>query len=215
MTPQEFVAAFADERASAILRTPHGDRAMAAMRSAIEAGFRICEFTLTIPGAFKLIEELAADDDLIVGAGTVLTVEDARRAVDAGARFLVSPVVDESVIAEASRLQVASMPGAYTPTEMLRAHESGASLVKLFPMPADGLAHMKAVKGPLPFLPIVPTSGVDESNVAEFLASGAHAVGFVAPLFDPDLIEREDYSAIEERGRNLRQAAGCRHRSTR
>jgi len=209
MTPDQIVEAFSREKASAILRTPHGDRAMPAMRAAIAAGFRICEFTLTIPSALELINELSREEGLIVGAGTVLTVDDARRAVDAGACFLVSPVVDETVIEEAGRLGVASMPGAYTPTEMLRAHNCGASLVKLFPMPADGLAYLKAVRGPLPFLPIVPTSGVDATNVAEFLAIGAHAVGFVAPLFDPALIDQEDYGALEERGKMLRRAAGC------
>src|SRR5688500_83323 len=101
MKPQDFVAAFGEARASAIIRTARTQDARAAMDAAVRGGFRVCEFTLTVPGATDLIREFAGRPDLIIGAGTVLTPEDARSAVQAGARFLVSPVVDEAVIAEA------------------------------------------------------------------------------------------------------------------
>ena len=138
-----------------------------------------------------------------MGAGTVLTVEQAREAVAAGARFLVSPVCDVEVIEVAAELGVAIMPGCFTPTEMLRAHRAGAPLVKLFPSPGTGPSFVRACLGPLPFLKIVPTSGVTGENAAEYLAAGAHAVGFVAPLFHPSDIESEQYDKIEERGRAL------------
>jgi len=204
MTPEEFVTLFHEERASAILRTPHADLAAPAMDAAVRAGFRIVEFTLTIPKALRRIEEFSAQDGLVVGAGTVLSPEDARNAVHAGARFLVSPVVDPDVVAEARRLGVAMMPGTFTPTEMLHAHRLGAPLQKLFPGPAEGPAYVRACKGPLPFLNIVPTSGVTAENVAEYFAAGAWAVGFVAPLFDPALVAARDFDAIESRGRDLR-----------
>ncbi len=203
MTPEDFVRFFREERASAILRTPHGDRAVPAMQAAARAGFRALEFTLTIPNALEAIATLSANSEVVVGAGTVLTVEQAREAVAAGARFLVSPVCDVEVIEVAAELGVAIMPGCFTPTEMLRAHRAGAPLVKLFPSPGTGPSFVRACLGPLPFLKIVPTSGVTGENAAEYLAAGAHAVGFVAPLFHPSDIESEQYGKIEERGRAL------------
>lgn len=202
----EFIERFGREKASAILRTDDQDRARRAMDAAVRAGFRVCEFTLTTPGAFELIAEFAKKEGIVVGAGTVLTVEDARRAVDAGARFLVSPVVDEAVISEAGEMDVAVMPGANTPTEMLRAHRAGAGLQKLFPAPSGGPLWVKSVLGPLPFLKIVPTNGVDASNAQAFLEAGAHALGFVGTLFDAKDLAMGDWGAIEARGRAILSA---------
>lgn len=206
MNPEEFLAFYARRRASAILRTSRREVARPAMEAAIRGGFRICEFTLTVPDAYGLIGELASVDDVVVGAGTVLTVEEAREAVAAGAKFLVSPVTDEAVIEEARRLNVAVMPGTHTPTEMLRAHRAGAPLQKLFPAPGIGPAYVKACLGPLPFLRLVPTHGVDATNAGAYLDAGAFALGFVAPLFDPEDLENERYEAIERRARALLDA---------
>ena len=203
MTPDAFVELFGRLKASAILRTDVEEAAAPAMDAAVRAGFRIVEFTLTIPNVYERIAAFAARDGLVVGAGTVLTVEDARAAVDAGARFLVSPVVDEAVIEEATRLGVAMMPGVHTPTEMLRAHRAGAPLQKLFPAPGLGPAFVKACLGPMPFLNIVPTNGCDAENAGAWLAAGSHALGFVAPLFDADEVARGDVDAIEARARAL------------
>lgn len=206
MKAEEFVRFIGEQRASAILRTPHGDRAVPAMEAAARAGFRALEFTLTIPGAFEAIATMARDPDLVIGAGTVLTAEEAERAVAAGARFLVSPVCDPAIIRVARDLEVAIIPGCHTPTEMLTAHRAGAPLIKLFPIPGTGPDHLKACLGPLPFLKIIPTSGVTLENAAAYLRAGAHAVGFVAPLFDPAAIEEEDYDRIEALGRSLLEA---------
>jgi len=207
MQPEEFVQCFERQRDSAILRTPSEEAAGPAMEAAIRGGFRICEFTLTIPGAFDRIREFAKKD-VVVGAGTVLSIEDARRAVEAGAQFLVSPVTDEAVIAEAARLGVAMMAGTYTPKEMLEAHRAGAPLQKLFPVPAMGPAYVKACLGPMPFLKIVPTSGVNQENARDFLEAGAFALGFVSPLFVPDDVERGRWEAIEERAKKFLKAVG-------
>jgi Entner-Doudoroff aldolase len=199
MRPDEFVARLAAERASAILRCPSEADARVAMEAAIAGGFRVCEFTLTIPGAVGLIREFASRGDLVVGAGTVLTVDDARAAVDAGARFLVSPVFDPLVVEEAQRLGVASIPGCATPTEMLAAHRAGATLLKLFP--AQPPSWIAQTLGPMPFLRIVPTSGVTLENCHEHLAAGAFAVGFVNSLFVPSEVASQDAEAIEARAR--------------
>ena len=204
MQSKEFVHALGQARASAILRTDQADAALHAMEAAARGGFRICEFTLTIPDVYDLIAEFSRRyPHIVVGAGTVLSVEEAEKAVEAGARFLVSPVTDEAVIEAAGRLGVAAMPGTHTPTEMLRAHRAGAVLQKLFPAPGIGPDFVKACLGPMPFLNIVPTHGVTEENAAAWLQAGAHAIGFVAPLFDPSLMAERDFAGIEARARQL------------
>ena len=203
MRPEEFVSFLHTQQASAILRTSIGQTAKPAMDAALRGGFKVIEFTLTTPGALELIGEFSKRQGIVVEAGTVLTADDAKAAVDAGAAFLVSPVVDEAVIEAARSLGVAMMPGTHTPTEMLRAHRAGASLQKLFPAPGIGPAYVKACLGPMPFLRIVPTSGVDESNAAAYLQAGAFAVGFVTSLFDPDDLAAGRFDTIEQRARSL------------
>ncbi|MDJ0522806.1 MAG: 2-dehydro-3-deoxyphosphogluconate aldolase [Planctomycetota bacterium] len=208
MTPDAFVELFGREKASAILRTSEEAAAAPAMDAAVRAGFRVVEFTLTTPGVYDRIAEFSRRDGLVVGAGTVLTVEDARAAVEHGARFLVSPVVDEAVIEEAARLGVAVMPGVHTPTEALRAHRAGAQLQKLFPAPGLGPDFVKACLGPLPFLKIVPTNGCDAENAGAWLSAGAYALGFVAPLFHAAEVLEGRVDLIEARARKLLQAVG-------
>ena len=190
-------------RISAIIRTRSRQSAHDAMTAAVAGGFRMIEFTLTTPGALELISEFSENRDLLVGAGTVLTVDDARRAVDAGARFLVSPVCDAEVVAEAKILGAASVPGTFTATEMLAADRLGADLVKLFPAPADVPGYVRAILGPLPHLRIFPTAGVTPENFLTVLRAGAFGVGFVASLFDPAEIAGSDFRAIERRATDI------------
>jgi 2-dehydro-3-deoxyphosphogluconate aldolase/(4S)-4-hydroxy-2-oxoglutarate aldolase len=208
VTPVEFVNRFEREKASAILRTNDQEKAAAAMEAAIRGGFTVVEFTLSIPGVFDLVKDFSRRGGIVVGTGTVMTPEQARESVESGARFLVSPVVDEAVIATAKELGVASMPGTHTPTEMLRAHRAGADLCKLFPAPAGGPAWVRAVLGPMPFLKIVPTNGVDEHNAPDWIAAGVFGVGFVATLFEPADIAAGRWDAIEERAHRCLAAVG-------
>lgn len=191
---------------SAILRTSDASAARPAMDAAIRGGFRVVEFTLTTPGAIGLIEEYSKREGLLVGAGTVLTTEDVGRSVRAGARYIVSPVTDEEVIETALSLGAAPMPGAHTPTELLRAHKAGAVMQKLFPAPAGGPVWVKSVLAPLSFLKIVPTNGVTAENAAEWLAAGVFAVGFAANLFDPADIAAKRFERIEDRARKIVEA---------
>lgn len=207
MKPQSFVELLGREKASAILRTDDQDKAALAMEAALRGGFRVVEFTLTIPGVFELVREFSQRDGLVVGTGTVMDEHQARQSVTAGARFLVSPVVDEAVISVARELGVACMPGCHTPTEMLRAHRAGADLCKLFPAPAGGASWVRSVLGPMPFLRIVPTNGVDEHNAARWIEAGAHAVGFVATLFEPGDMDAGRWDAIEGRASRCLSAA--------
>jgi 2-dehydro-3-deoxyphosphogluconate aldolase / (4S)-4-hydroxy-2-oxoglutarate aldolase len=207
MKPDEFIAFYRAARGSAILRTNRANAAAPAMEAAVAAGFRVLEFTLTIPNAMELIADFSNREGVVVGAGTVLTPQQAEDAVKAGARFLVSPVLDEEVVRAAASLNVAMMPGCYTPTELLRAHRAGAGLQKLFPAPEPLPAFIKSVLGPIPFLRIVPTNGVHENNAAAVLKAGAFAVGFVNNLFDPNDLAAGAFDRIEDRGR--RMLAAC------
>src|SRR5262245_19546926 len=217
MTPNRaaVLAAFSAHRCSAILRTARQDAVRPALDAAIAGGFKIVEVTLTTPDCFDHIAALAERQDLVIGAGTVLTVDQAKEAMAAGARFLVSPVTDPSVIAFCRQHDLVSVPGTATPTEMMTAHKNGADIVKLFPAPANGPAYVQACLGPMPFLKIFPTSGVTEDNAADWLAAGSFGVGFVASLFVADDLQRGDYDAVRLRAQRIcakvRAAAGARH----
>jgi 2-dehydro-3-deoxyphosphogluconate aldolase/(4S)-4-hydroxy-2-oxoglutarate aldolase len=203
MSPEQFVSHLSSVRATAILRTPLARAAAPAMEAAVRGGFSIIEFTLNTPGALELIASFAQRDGLIVGAGTVLSADDARAAVDAGAQYIVSPVVDEAVIEAARAMNVAAMPGTYTATEMFRAHRAGAPLVKLFPAPGTGPKYVKSIFAPMPFLRIVPTNGIHENNAAAYLKAGAFAVGFTTALFDGNELASGEFDRTEDRARRL------------
>ncbi len=203
VTSAQFVACLGEVKASAILRCPSQETAAAAMEAAVRGGFRVVEFTLTIPGALDLVRDFSRRGDLVVGAGTVLTRDEARRSVEHGARFLVSPVMDPEVIAEAIVLGVTVIPGCHTPTEMLTAHRAGAPLQKLFPAPGQGPAYVRACLGPLPFLRLVPTQGVDAANVRDWLDAGAYAVGINNAVFDAAELKSGRVDRIEEKARAL------------
>ncbi|UCE59266.1 MAG: bifunctional 4-hydroxy-2-oxoglutarate aldolase/2-dehydro-3-deoxy-phosphogluconate aldolase [Phycisphaerales bacterium] len=197
------IATIERERVSAIIRTDDQKLAQQAMTAAVDGGLRLIEFTMTTPGALELIEEFAQREGVTVGGGTVMTPTMARDAVAAGAEFLVSPTVDREVIAEAALLDVPSIPGTYTPTEMESAHRWGADFVKLFPAPAGGVEFIRSVLGPLPHLRIFPTAGVTPENFAEFLDAGCAGVGFVRSLFDPADMAARDFAAIRERASDI------------
>lgn len=206
MAPNAVLQRMWRARATAIIRTDDQQVAADAMAAAVAGGFRVIEFTLGCPGAFELVEEFARRDDLLVGVGTVLEPEQARRAVAAGARFIVSPVTDERVIAEALAADAVAMPGTFTATEMERAHRAGAQLQKLFPAPPNGPDYVRMLLGPMPFLNIVPTSGVTADNAADWLHAGVFGVGFVASLFDAAMMRARDYEGIRQRAEQCLRA---------
>ena len=197
------LAAFAQHRCSAILRTDDREVVRPALEAAIAGGFRLVEVTMTTPDCLEHIRALSERHGIVIGAGTVLTVDDAKGAMAAGARFIVSPVTDPQVITFCRQHDLVSIPGTFTPTEMMTAHRAGADVVKLFPAPANGPDFLRAVRGPLPFLRIFPTSGVTEENVEGWLAAGAFGVGFVASLFDADDLRLRRFEAIRARAARM------------
>jgi Entner-Doudoroff aldolase len=190
---------------SAIIRTSDQSAACDAMTAAVEGGFRLVEFTLTTPGALELIGQFSKNRHLVVGAGTVMTPRQTREAVTAGASFVVSPICDMEVLAEAARCDVAAIPGAFTPTEMETAYRQGADFVKVFPAPPGGVEYINAVRAPLPHLPLFPTAAVTPDNFLDYLRAGCAGVGFVRSLFDPNDLSAGNFKAIRERASGILQ----------
>ena len=188
-----------ERKISAIIRTDNQKVADQAMRAAVAGGFRVVEFTLTTPGSLNLITQFRENDDLIVGAGTVMSPTVVQEAVEAGAQFLVSPVCSVDVIQEAKKLDVVTIPGTFTATEMETAHRVGADFVKLFPAPENLAEYIRFILAPLPHLKIFPTSGVTLDNMRDVLQAGAAGTGFVRPLFNPEMIRNKNYDGIRQR----------------
>jgi len=164
----------------AVVRAENGDMAKRIAESCIKGGVSAIELTFTVPGAHKIIEELAkayTPEEMLIGAGTVLDSETARTAILAGANYIVSPGFNPDAMKLCNRYRVPYMPGAMTITETLTAMEAGADIVKIFPAELFGPKIIKAIKGPLPQAMLMPTGGVDVSNVAEWIKAGAFAVG--------------------------------------
>src|SRR5205807_1259688 len=199
------VARIRAEGAVAVIRTDSPERALAAAQAVVAGGFRVLEITYSFAGATDVIAKLAKtnESNLLVGAGTILTREQVHEAVGAGARFLVSPCVLPEVIDAARERHVAVVPGAFTPTEIFTAHSLGADIVKIFPAVRFGPEYLRAVRGPLPHIPIMPTSGVDASNVAEWFSAGAVAVGAVSSVLDPALIRNGDWNELKKRAQEF------------
>jgi 2-dehydro-3-deoxyphosphogluconate aldolase/(4S)-4-hydroxy-2-oxoglutarate aldolase len=190
-------------RVIAILRAENASRAEAVVDVLLENGIRSLELTLTTSGVLDVVRRLAArvPDGTDIGVGTVLTADEVDRAVDAGARFVVSPSVDPAVIQAATRHGIASYPGAFTPTEIHAAWSAGASAVKLFPAGSLGPDYLKAVRAPLPDIPLVPTGGVAVEAAGAWLSAGATALGLGSPLIGDALTPDGDLEALAGRAR--------------
>jgi 2-dehydro-3-deoxyphosphogluconate aldolase/(4S)-4-hydroxy-2-oxoglutarate aldolase len=185
-----------------IIRASSANAVVPVTEALLQAGLPICEITLTIPNAIDAIGAVAKrfPGQVLVGAGTVTDAETARRAVEAGAEFIVTPcLIPEvrEVIEAAHRADVAVLPGALTPGEVFEAFRLGGDMVKVFPVQSvGGAAYLRALRGPFPDIPLVPTGGVTLENIAELFQEGAAAVGVGTELISKDALARRDYAAI-------------------
>jgi len=181
-----------------VIRTSTAELALTSVQWLQEAGFKTFEITLTIPGAVAVIAELSKDQSLLIGAGTVLTATDSELVVAAGAKYVVSPCVTAEVGAACRRLQVPSLMGTITPTEVHQALQAGSTAVKLFPASTVGPAHLKALRSVFPNVTFMPTGGVDVSTIADWVKAGAACVGVGGKLVDESLIKAGDKAAVLE-----------------
>lgn len=196
-------------RTIAILRAADASRAEAVVETLVENGIRSLELTMTTRGALDVLAKLAnrLSDDIDLGMGTVLTVDEVNAAADAGARFIVSPTVDADVVSAALARGLASYPGALSPTEIAAAWNAGASAVKLFPGGTLGPDYLSAVRSPLPDIPIIPTGGVALEDIPRWLAAGASAVGLGGSLIGDAMEPDGDLAALARRAGQASEAA--------
>lgn len=189
-----------------VVRATSADEAMRAIDAIREGGISVLEITMTVPGAVKLIEELAKryGKDAIVGAGTVLDPETATECISSGAQFVVSPALNLETIACCQKRDIAVMPGALTPTEVVQAWNAGADFVKVFPAGAvGGPSYLKALKAPLPQIELVPTGGVSLTTAGDFIRAGAAALGVGTDLVDINAIREGQSAVITERAKQF------------
>ena len=169
------------------------------MEALAGAGLAVAEITMTVPGALDAIASVRRHlgEALVVGAGTVTDADTARNAIDAGAEFIVTPCLAPEVVDTARRADVAVIPGALTPTEVFEAFKAGGDMVKVFPVQnVGGATYLRALRGPFPAIPLVPTGGITLDNIREMFAAGAVAVGVGGELISTDALRRRDYAAI-------------------
>src|SRR5215470_16458841 len=189
-----------------VVRASSARDARIAADAVCEGGIPIVEITMTVPGAVEVIRELtkSVSGEVLVGAGTVLNVEAARRCLDAGAQFLVSPGLNLQVVQLAAAEGKLMMAGALTPTEVITAWEAGSDFVKVFPCgQVGGAKYIKALKGPLQQVPLVPTGGVSLATAAEFIEAGAAALGIGGELVQADALKSGKTEVIVENARKF------------
>jgi 2-dehydro-3-deoxyphosphogluconate aldolase/(4S)-4-hydroxy-2-oxoglutarate aldolase len=186
-----------------IIRAPDGKQLVDVARALLAGGIDVLEVTFTVPQAHKVLEQVtdALGDKVLLGAGTVLDPETCRTAILAGAEFIVSPGTNLDVIRMCKRYSKLALPGALTPTEVITAWEAGADFVKVFPCDVLGPAHLRALRGPLPQVRMIPTGGVTLETAADFLKAGAAALGIGSALVDAKSIANRDFGRIESLAR--------------
>lgn len=166
----------------ALVRMDSKDKGQELADVLVAAGIKVIEITLTTPGAEKIIEKLVKNKELTVGAGTVLSTKDVKKAENAGAKFIVSPDTNEDVIKASKKLGLISMPGVATASEVAIALDSGADVLKLFPASTYGPSHLKALRDPFPGNLWCPTGGITLGSVDDWFAAGANLIGLGGPL---------------------------------
>ena len=202
---KETLAKILEEGVVPVIRVSSAAEAFEVAKAIQEGGISVIEVTMTVPGALDVMKEVSQKfgREVLLGAGTILDPETARAALLSGAQFLVTPTLNLDVIKNVQALQRGGHPGALTPTEILTAWEAGADLVKVFPIAqVGGPAYIRAVRAPLPQIPLVPTGGVNLQNAGEFIKAGAAAIAAGGELVDKKAVAEKKYSVIVENARS-------------
>jgi len=187
------------------IRVPDPEHARFAAEAVYHAGIPLAEITMTVPKALEVISEMArSHPDMVIGAGTVLDAETARRCLDAGARFLTSPGFVPEVVELALKNGVVALPGAMTPSEVIAAWKAGADFVKVFPCsPMGGYQYVRALKVPLPQIPLIASGGVNQHTALDFILAGASALGIGSQLIPQEALHKRNLTQINELARRF------------
>jgi 2-dehydro-3-deoxyphosphogluconate aldolase/(4S)-4-hydroxy-2-oxoglutarate aldolase len=209
MTIDEVIRRIEEVGIIPVVRAASVEEATRAVEAICAGGIPVVEITMTVPNAVSVIRELAQQykDKALVGAGTVVTAEQAESCLRAGAEFLVSPGLSAPVLSVARAARKLAIPGALTPTELMNAHEHGARLVKIFPCGnVGGPKYLRSLKAPFPKAELIPTGGVNASNAADFIAAGAFALGVGADLVNAAALREGNLEKISAAAQELVQA---------
>ena len=188
------------------IKEEHATRLIDAL---LEGGVECLEITMNTPGALHMIEEAKKRSNVIVGAGTVLTLDDAKKAIDAGAQFILSPCLSVEIIRYCNERDILPVPGIFSPTELFLAKEAGAELIKVFPVGTVGPQFIKDLLGPFTGLKLLPVGGVSTENTAAFMKAGAFAVGVGSSLARPSLAESGNVQEVTRRANEFITQADC------
>lgn len=190
-----------EEKMVAILRNVPSDKIIPTVQALTGGGVKLLEITMNSEKALESISQLRKDykeDDIFIGAGTVLNLEMAKQAIEAGAQFLISPNLDTSVVRYAVKHTIDVWPGVMTPTEMVNAWNAGTKAVKLYPAGSLGPSYIKDIKAPLDNIPIIATGGIDINNLETYFTAGADAIGVGGQLVQQNLIENNRFNELEQ-----------------
>jgi 2-dehydro-3-deoxyphosphogluconate aldolase/(4S)-4-hydroxy-2-oxoglutarate aldolase len=203
----EIIERMLDCGITAVVRTDSSEELVDVAEAINKGGVDIIEITMTTPGALDVVSAVAKKfgDEVLIGAGTVLDAETARAVFLAGGEFVVSPVWSPELIAMCRRYSKPCVPGAFSPTEILAAWDAGADLVKVFPASIGGPGLIKAIRGPLPQIPLVPTGGVRLDNTADFIRAGSAMVAVGGNLVSKDLVKGKKFDELTELARRFKE----------
>jgi 2-dehydro-3-deoxyphosphogluconate aldolase / (4S)-4-hydroxy-2-oxoglutarate aldolase len=210
-TKSDIIAALKNPGIIAVVRAEKPEQVLPLSEALLAGGVIAIEITMTTPNAIEAIREAAAKlgDRALIGVGTVLDVDTCKRAIEAGAQFVVTPIMRPAIAEAAHALDKPVMLGAYTPTEAQLAHEAGADFIKIFPAEGLGPNYIKSLRAPLPHLNIVPTGGVDLHNVADFLKAGCAALGVGSSLVSKKLLQEANWPELTRLAKAFVEAANA------
>jgi 2-dehydro-3-deoxyphosphogluconate aldolase/(4S)-4-hydroxy-2-oxoglutarate aldolase len=205
MGKQETINSLIDCGALAVIRLADPNKLIKVAQAIYEGGVSGIEITMTVPDAINVIKQASLElgSYMNIGVGSVLDAVTAQKAIDAGAKYVVSPIFKKEIIDAAHKNDVPVMPGAFTPTEVQTAYEAGADIIKIFPADVVGMAFFKGVLAPMPHLKLMPTGGVSLTNAGEWLKAGACAVGVGSALLDNKAISAGNYQVLTDNAKIL------------
>ena len=205
MKRSEILSQITDSGVVAVIRMKDTNRLVKVIEAVRKGGVKCIEITMTVPGAVEMIRQLSKDvpKDVLIGAGTVTDERTAGAVIDAGATFVVGPILNLDIVALCRKRDVPVMPGCFTPTEIFTAWSAGADIIKVFPATSLGPKYFKDLRGPFPDIRLMPTGGVTIDNVGEWIRAGACAVGVGSDLLDKKAIDEERYEVLTERAARM------------
>lgn len=201
----EIIKALLDSSVIAVIRMQDPTKTKHVIEALHLGGINCIEITMTVPGAVELISNFSKTmpTDIIIGAGTVTNDSVAETVIEAGAQFVVSPILNLNIIKTCKKFNIVCIPGCFTPTEIFTAREAGADIIKVFPARSLGPRFLKDIAGPFPDIKLMPTGGITVENVGEWISAGAAGVGIGSELLDKTAIAEERYEILTEKAKTL------------